>query len=248
MKNSIFQLEQLAVLDKNSIPKHVAFMPDGNRRWAKEKQISAAAGHQAGVDILIDIVKASKEIGIKIVTFYTFSTENWSRSVWEVQTLLWLLESYLKNQLQVMLDHNICLQTIGDLSRLPVSLQQTIQAIKAATSSCNGIEMVLAINYGSRDEMRRAVKAMVNDFAEGILKREDITETQISRYLDTAQWPDPDLLIRTSGEKRLSNFMLWQISYSEISLLKTFWPDFTPQHLLEAVVDFQKRERRLGGA
>lgn len=247
VRNVYYTPEQLKSLDKSRIPKHVAVIPDGNRRWAKKHHVSAFQGHQKGADILMDIVKASKELGIKVVTFYIFSTENWTRNDEEVKAVLWLLETYVTEQCQTMLAHGIRLQTIGDLARLPDSVKQALQATKDATAECHDIEMVFAVNYGGRDEIRRAMQAILDDYADQKIKREEVTERLISRYLDTNRWSDPDLLIRTSGEFRFSNFLIWQTSYTETYIADILWPDFNPTNLLEAVFSFQKRERRLGG-
>lgn len=244
----IFTLDQIAQLDQSRIPEHIAIIPDGNRRWAKSKDSSAETGHREGADTIMEVVKAGKELGIKAITIYLFSTENWNRPQQEVAALMWLLQSYLMIQSQTMIDNGIRLQTIGDFSRLPASVLKTIQTTKQKTADCHHIDMILAINYGGRDDIRRAVRALVRDASEGLIKEEDVNESLISGYLDTAHWKDPDLLIRTSGELRISNFLLWQISYAEIYMANVLWPDFTPAHLLEALIDYQKRHRRHGGA
>lgn len=235
--------EETSCLEKDSIPKHVAIIPDGNRRWAKKQQSSIESGHREGADNLMDIVKAGKEIGLKTLTFYLFSTENWTRSKEEVDALMWLLPTYLQEQCQTMIDHDIRLGTIGDLTRLPADTLKVIDETKQATAHCQAIDMVLALNYGSRDELRRAFQRMLQDNVNS----EEVTENLISQYLDTARWTDPDLLIRTSGEIRFSNFLLWQISYAEVHIEEVLWPDFSPHHLLNAIISFQKRNRRLGG-
>lgn len=243
----IFSPEDVALLDKNRIPNHIAIIPDGNRRWAKEKNTSSESGHREGADTIMDIVKAGKELGIKVITFYLFSTENWARPQEEVAALMWLLQSYLIEQKQLMIDEGISLQTIGDLTRFHPLVLDTILETKAATEACDKIEMVFALNYGGRDDIRRAIQKVGRDLAKGLIQEADVTESLISRYLDTAHWKDPDLLIRTSGEIRISNFLLWQISYAEIFVTQTLWPNFTSRHLLEALIDFQKRQRRHGG-
>jgi len=242
----IYTPEQLTLLDQHKIPTHVAFIPDGNRRWAKKENTSTDQGHREGADIIMDIVKASKELGIKVVTFYIFSTENWSRPEPEIQAILWLLQSYLIEKCQVMVDNEIKFQTIGDLSGMPPHICETISATKEATAHCHDVELIFAINYGSRNEICRTVQRLLNDFSTGKLDQQEITEELISSYLDTAGRPDPDLLIRTSGELRISNFLLWQASYTEIYSSNVLWPDFTTQHLLEAILNFQKRKRRIG--
>lgn len=246
LKSEFFTQTELRACCKNSVPSHVAFIPDGNRRWAKKNQMTISQGHRAGADNLIKMVKASKELGIRTVTFYTLSTENWSRDALELRAFLWLLESYLSDECANMIENGIRFQTIGDLSRFPSSVYKTIQATKEATADCEEVDMVLALNYGGRDEMRRTIQAIIKDYEDKKFETHEITEELISGYLDTATWPDPDLVIRTSGEQRLSNFLLWQASYSEIYIENAFWPDFTPQHLFHAVMEFQKRERRLG--
>lgn len=243
-----FSAEQLALLDKGFIPKHVAIIPDGNRRWARQQEFAQHEGHYQGADILMDIVKSGKELGIKTLTFYTFSTENWQRAPEEVDALMWLLQTYLTEQRQEMLDCGIRFNCIGDLTRIPQELYQTILETKAITAHCNAIEMVLALNYGSRDEICRAIKHLVVDCSENKLETEQITPQLFSQYLDTAAWGDPELLIRTSGEMRISNFLLWQLSYSEIFVSTVLWPDFKPYHLYEAIYSFQQRDRRLGGS
>lgn len=242
-----YTIEQLSTLDPQHIPQHVAFIPDGNRRWAKRLEFSSVEGHRHGADILMDIVKAGKEMGIKVMTFYFFSTENWLRAKEEVHALMWLLQTYLSEQCQTMIDNGIRFQCIGDLSKIPEDVYKTVQETKQATALCDKVELVLAINYGSRDEICRAVQAIAADHKNDKFSSKEIDERLISSYLDTATFPDPDLLIRTSGEMRISNFLLWQLSYTEIYAPKTLWPEFTPNHFLDAIMEYQKRERRLGG-
>ncbi|MFI0435037.1 MAG: polyprenyl diphosphate synthase [Parachlamydiaceae bacterium] len=246
-KKSRFHPTQLARLDSSRIPKHIAIIPDGNRRWAKKRLAEVQTGHREGADILMEIVKAAKELGIKEMTFYSFSTENWNRPQEEVIALMALFGSYLTEQCDEMVKTGIKLETIGDLTPLPLFLRQIIETIKSATQNCSNIHLILALNYGSRNEICRAFNAMLNDYDKQLLKKGEIKEETISRYLDTCQWSDPDLLIRTSGEFRVSNFLLWQISYAEIHVAPVLWPDFTPQHLIDAIVDFQTRQRRWGG-
>lgn len=245
---SRFHPSELARLDRSRIPQHIAIIPDGNRRWAKKRLSSVQEGHREGADTLMEIVKAAKELGIKGITFYSFSTENWNRPPEEVMALMALFTSYLTEQREEMVQSGIKLETIGDLSELPSFLCKTIHETKLATQECNKVSLILALNYGSRNEICRAFRAILNDYDHHYLSKEDINEETISRYLDTHRWGDPDLLIRTSGELRVSNFLLWQISYSEIHVAPVLWPDFTPQHLIEAIIDFQGRQRRWGGA
>lgn len=247
-KPSIYTSKQLEQLDQKRIPHHIAFIPDGNRRWAKANGISIAQGHQKGADVIIDIAKAAKALGVKVFTIYLFSTENWSRNPLEIQALMWLLEAHLKAQLPLMLEEGIRMHTIGDLNRFSKRIQDAIQKTKDATEHCNSMDMVWALNYGARDELKRAVQSICKEYENKNITLQEVTESLISRYLDTNQWRDPELLIRTSGEQRLSNFLLWQTSYAEIYTPQVMWPDFSAQHLLDAVLEFQRRERRLGGA
>jgi undecaprenyl diphosphate synthase len=247
-KSSRFHPSQLALLDRSRIPQHIAIIPDGNRRWAKKRLSSIQEGHREGADTLMEIVKAAQELEIKELTFFSFSTENWDRPGEEVLALMALFTSYLIEQREKMVQSGIKLETIGNLTSLPSFLRRVIQETKLATQDCNKIRLILALNYGSRDEICRAFRAMLDDYDHQHLSKEEINEATIARYLDTYQWRDPDLLIRTSGELRVSNFLLWQISYTEIHISSVLWPDFTPQHLIEAIVDFQRRQRRWGGA
>lgn len=239
--------EELATLSNASIPRHVAIIPDGNRRWAKLNMASTMDGHRQGGNKLIEIVKAAKAMGIKAVTFYLFSTENWHRPKEEIAALLWLLESFLDEQRAEMVEDGIRFYTIGELAPFPESVKNAIDKTKQATADCGCVDLIFALNYGSRDEIRRACQKVARDCQEGRLSVEDISEESISRHLDTGPWGDPDLFIRASGELRLSNFLLWQLSYAELYMTPVLWPDFGSHHLLEAVQSFQKRQRRLGG-
>ncbi|HRD55862.1 MAG TPA: polyprenyl diphosphate synthase [Parachlamydiaceae bacterium] len=244
---SFFTGEQLSLLDKTRIPKHIAIIPDGNRRWAKSKGFEPIEGHRHGADIFINVVKAGKELGVKAITFFTFSTENWQRDQDEVQGIFWIIHSYLKKKCSEMVELGIRFQTIGDLSKLPLFLLDTIAETKANTVSCSEIDMVLAINYGGRDELCRAIQGIAADCVSKKIGQENITAELVSAYLDTKKWPDPELLIRTSGEMRISNFLLWQLSYAEIYVSNILWPDYKACHLFDAVYNYQKRERRFGG-
>lgn len=245
-KQLYFTPEQLSSLNWAKIPKHVAIIPDGNRRWATQQQVNTDQGHEEGGNSLIECVKAAIELNIKVVTFYLFSTENWARPEDEINALMWLLHQFLVEQRETMLNYEIKLHTIGTLERLPEFVQATVAETKEATSHCQGIDMVLAINYGGRDEICRALTSIIQKSKNGELSEDRISETLISNHLDTRYWEDPDLLIRTSGEMRLSNYLLWQLSYSEIYVSEVLWPNFAPKHLLEAILTFQTRQRRLG--
>lgn len=247
-KRQYFTSLDLAQLDLKRIPNHIAVIPDGNRRWAKRRAAESVVGHRQGADTLMDIVRSAKELGVKALTLFSFSTENWNRSPYEIAALMAIYIDYLTSQCEEMVLNGVKLETIGDLSALPCALIEAIQQTKSATASCHEFNLILAFNYGSRNELCRAFQAMVEDYDKGLLQKDEFTEDTVSRYLDTHPWGDPDLLIRTSGECRLSNFLLWQISYSEIYITEVLWPDFSPHHLLGALVDFQKRDRRWGGA
>lgn len=242
-----FDQQLLQTLDPVRIPKHVAIIPDGNRRWARKFQENVPSGHRQGADNLLEIFKAAKSLGIKVLTIYTFSTENWSRSEEEIRVLMWMLQSYLAQQCPIMLQEHVRFTAIGDLSRLPAEVLASVKATEEATRSCDQMTVVLAINYGGRDDIRRAMQKIAQECLDKKICPQQITEDLIASYLDTSPWGDPDLLIRAGGEMRISNFLLWQLSYSEIYITDALWPDFTPNNLLEAVIDFQKRERRLGG-
>jgi undecaprenyl diphosphate synthase len=246
-EESLFSPHELALLDPRRIPRHVAIAMDGNRRWAKKRFLPAVAGHWKGADALIRTVRAASNLGIKVITVYSFSTENWSRSPDEVHELMYLFKVNLRRQKESMIKEGVKLDTIGDIARFPQELQEVLQETKEATASGDKIELVLALNYGGRDELTRAVRSLVEDIEKGHISKNEVTETLIARYLDTAKWGDPDLLIRTSGEYRLSNFLLWQLSYAEVHFTQTLWPDFKPKDLLAAVLDYQQRGRRLGG-
>lgn len=231
---------------KGKIPHHIAMILDGNRRYAKLRGMPVISGHQAGADRILDTVKAAKELGVKVLTLFVFSTENWNRNPLEVLALMQLFESFILSNIPEMIEQGIKFNTIGSKERLPASLVQTIEKAKEETAACDGISANFAINYGARDEMVRAFKLMLADYRQDRLNLNELTEKKISSYLDTAAYPDPELLIRTAGEQRVSNFLLWQLSYAELYITDSLWPEFTSQHLLEAVMEFQSRERRIG--
>lgn len=243
---AVYTASELAFLDALRIPSHIAIIMDGNRRWAKGRGLPHILGHWEGAETLTRIVRAASVLGVKVLTVYSFSTENWGRSKEEVEALMALIESYLVKQSRFMLQEGVKLDAIGALSALPKGLLQTLQETKELTAHCDRIELILALNYGGRDDIRRATQAIVQECMEGKLNKDEITEELFSCHLDTAKWKDPELLIRTSGEQRLSNFLLWQLSYSEVYISDVFWPDFTKNHLLEAILSYQKRERRGG--
>lgn len=242
-----YSSEELESVKGANIPRHVAIMMDGNRRWAKLRGLPNIVGHWQGADSLTKIVKAASELGIEVLTVWALSTENWSRPADEIDGLMHLFKVYLQKQKHKMVEEGVKFDTIGDLSRLPQSVREELEETKKATRGGKKIDLVLAINYGGRDDIRRATQAIVTDCLEGKLLKENLSEAVISGYLDTAKWRDPDLIIRTSGELRLSNFLLWQLSYAEIYITDVLWPDFNEKELLKAVLTYQQRERRLGG-
>ncbi|MBP5291315.1 MAG: isoprenyl transferase [Lachnospiraceae bacterium] len=229
------------------IPEHVAVILDGNGRWAKKRGLPRKLGHKAGCDNLEQMVEDSARIGLKYFTVYAFSTENWKRSEEEVEALMGFFLTYIKRLRERAMKNNIRVAMIGDRSRFSDELQELLNDTIAVTSANTGMTFVMALNYGSRDEITRAVRSIGEQVASGTLKPEDITEDTISGNLDTAGMPDPDLLIRTSGELRLSNYMLWQLAYSEFYFSDVLWPDFHKEQLMEAIVEFNKRNRRFGG-
>lgn len=245
-KKRYFSPLELSRVNWDNIPKHIAMIPDGNRRWATQQQLSTTNGHEEGGNTLIEIVKSACELNIETMTFYLFSTENWGRPELEIAALMWLLHTFLIDNLPEMLEYGIRLHTIGSLEKLPEYVQETISETKIATEGCQRIDMVFALNYGSRDEICRAVRSIAQDVKNGKITPESIDEAFITSRLDTAPWKDPDLLIRTSGEMRLSNYLLWQLSYSEIHVTDVLWPNFQPKNLLEALLSYQTRQRRLG--
>ena len=246
-EKTFFSDEMLQRLDPEKIPRHIAIIMDGNRRWARSNSIASIMGHSKGADNLTPIVQAAAEMGIKYVTVFAFSTENWQRSKGEINHLIKLFEKYLIQKREFLKKNDVKVEMIGDLSVFPKSLQKAF--IQTQKATCNGkkITLVLALNYGAKDEMIRAIKKILEDFDKKKISNSEINEKKINSYLDTANLPDPDLIIRTSGEKRLSNFLLWQSSYSEIYFVDVLWPEFSVQDLFLAVRDFQKRKRRRGG-
>lgn len=229
------------------IPQHIAIILDGNGRWAKAKGMPRNYGHTAGARNVETVCQAAHDLGVKYVTMYAFSTENWNRPEGEVEALMKLLESYLKNCIKTADKNNMRVRVIGDTTRLSERFQERIRELEAASAKNDGLNLQIAINYGSRDEMTRAMRRMSEDVAAGKRKPEEITESVFEEYLDTAGIPDPDLLIRTSGELRLSNFLLWQLAYSEFYFTDVPWPDFHKEELERAIEAYNKRNRRFGG-
>lgn len=234
-------------LSNLKIPEHVAIILDGNGRWAKKHHVPKNVGHSKGSDNVEKIVEAAHDMGIKYITVYAFSTENWNRSDKEVNALMKLLRDYLKQCLKKSKDNNMRCLIIGDKTRLDQDIQDSIDELEEFSKDFDGITFIIALNYGSRDEIRRAVTEIAKDCADGKVNADDITEDMISAHLDTKGIPDPDLLIRTSGEIRLSNFLMWQAAYTEYYFTDVLWPDFKPKHLMAAIEEFNKRDRRYGG-
>ena len=230
-----------------NIPEHVAIILDGNGRWAKSKGMPRNYGHTMGARNVETVCQAAEELGIKYLTLYAFSTENWNRPQAEVDALMKLLESYLKNCVKTADKNHMRVRIIGEISRLSETFQERIRQLEESSAKNTGLNLTIAINYGSRDEMLRAMKHMFADCASGKLNAQAIDEACFSSYLDTRDIPDPDLLIRTSGEQRLSNYLLWQLAYSEFYFTDVPWPDFHKKELEEAIAAYNKRERRFGG-
>ena len=238
---------QNITLDPERIPTHIAIIMDGNGRWAKKRLLPRKAGHKAGADALERIIKDCQQLGVKHLTVYAFSTENWKRSQEEVDAIMDLLRQYLKNYFKKFLDDNIRMDVIGEIHRLDQDIQDSIREIEELSKTKDGLSVHIALNYGGRDEIRRAVYKIAKEIEDGNLTATSITEDVISMHLDTANVPDPELVIRTSGEERISNFLLWQIAYSEFCFMDTLWPDFDRACLEEAIYYYQNRERRFGG-
>lgn len=243
-RSDLFQQDELK--SSGSIPEHIAIIMDGNGRWAKQRSLPRVAGHREGVNSVRDIVEACGQLGVKCLTLYAFSTENWKRPEHEVSTLMRLLVKALKDETDKLYENNVRLTTIGDLESLPTGVQREIYDAFERTKRNTGLNLNLALSYSGRWEIAEAVKKIVADALSEKIFVDEINESLISSYLSTSSMPDPDLLIRTSGEFRLSNFLLYQLAYTEIYISKVFWPDFRRRHLYEAISDFQKRERRFG--
>jgi len=233
-------------INTNHLPSHLAVIMDGNGRWAKQKGRLRAFGHKNGTKAVREIVEASAELGIENLTLYAFSTENWKRPKIEVQTLMKLLVSSLKKEIKTLQDNNIKLLAIGDLSSLPKKAHQELLEVIDNTKTNNKMTLVLALSYGSREEILNTVKKIAVKVKNNIISPENIDESVINEHLYTRNLPDVDLLIRTSGEQRISNFLLWQIAYAELYFTETLWPDFNKENLYEAIIEYQKRERRFG--
>ncbi|MCK5322837.1 MAG: isoprenyl transferase [Desulfobulbaceae bacterium] len=233
-------------LDPDNIPRHIAIIMDGNGRWAKLRGKLRVVGHKAGADTVKKIIRAADDLGVEILTLYAFSTENWKRSRIEVRALMALLRSFLRRELHELMDKNVKLYCIGQKEKLPPEVREVLDHSIDATSRNTGMILNLALSYGGRSEIIMAVKSLAKKCADGKLAYEEITEEMLSSHLYTAGLCDPDMLIRTGGEYRLSNFLLWQVSYAELYITDILWPDFDRDALIEAVLNFQNRQRRFG--
>lgn len=234
-------------MEQLNVPQHVAIILDGNGRWAKKKHLPRNMGHVQGSKTVERIIEDAYDLGIKYLTVYAFSTENWKRPQDEVDALMKLLRDYLKNCIKRANKNNMKVRVIGDVTGLSQDLQEKIIELEEASKNNTGINLTIALNYGSRDEMVRAMKQMTADVQAGRLTQEEITEDIFQNYLDTKELPDPDLMIRTSGEERLSNFMLWQLAYTEFYFTDVLWPDFNKKELKKAIEYYNGRDRRFGG-
>ena len=237
----------MAKIDQAKLPGHIAIIMDGNGRWARKHRLPKIAGHIAGVKSVEGVIKAAKELGIKVLTLYTFSTENWKRPKKEIDALMHLLEDYLDRKTEKIAADGIRIHAIGRIAALPPAIQLKLRKIEQKTLKNRSILVNLALNYGARSEIVDAVRKISEEIKSGALNPNDISEENFPDYLYTAGLPDPDMLIRTSGEMRLSNFLLWQISYAEIYVTEKFWPDFGKKDLEKAILDYQQRQRRYGG-
>lgn len=233
-------------IDLNRLPSHVAIIMDGNGRWAKAHGKPRIFGHQNGVKSVREVTEAAAEIGISYLTLYAFSTENWDRPKLEVNALMHLLIETVRKELSTLNDNDIKLQAIGDLTKLPPKTYQALMEGIEKTSNNKRMTLILALNYSSRWELSQAFQNAAMDAQSGILDPSSIDESTVSNYLSTASVPDPELMIRTSGELRISNFLLWQLAYAELYFTEVFWPDFRKEHFYQALIDFQHRERRFG--
>ncbi len=233
-------------LDLTNIPRHIAIIMDGNGRWAKKKGAMRIFGHRNAIQAVKDAIEGADKLGVKYLTLFSFSTENWSRPQDEVKALMELLVKTIIDEISLMMNNNIRLDAIGDLESLPSSAYEKLMEAKRVTASNTGLRVILALSYSGQWELAKATQRIAQKVSEGKLKPEEITQQVMADHLDTAGIPDPELMIRTSGEYRISNFLLWQLAYTELYFTPVLWPDFRREHLYAAVEDYQKRERRFG--
>jgi undecaprenyl diphosphate synthase len=233
-------------INKQSLPKHIAIIMDGNGRWAKGRGRFRVFGHTKGVDTVKEITETAAELGVRFLTLYAFSTENWSRPRKEVNALMDILVNTIKKEMPTLMKNNVKLEAIGAIDTLPDKCQANLQDAMSKTSNNTGLTLVLALSYSSKWDMTRAMKIMAMDIKEGRVLPDSIDDSVFRSYLSTANYPDPELLIRTSGEYRISNFLLWEIAYSELYFTEVLWPDFSKEEFFKAIIDYQSRERRFG--
>ncbi len=250
VKSQPMELQETLVrqVNRSRLPRHVAIIMDGNGRWAKKRGLPRVMGHRAGIRSVRAVVEIARELGVEVVTLYAFSVENWKRSTQEVSTLMRLLNEYLKRELSSLLENEVRLGVLGQIERLPKQVQAHLNEVMEKTRGNRKMLLNLALNYGGRSEILHAVRQVAQAIKEGKMQPDDLTEKTFSRFLYTDGLPDPDLLIRTSGEQRISNFLLWQISYSELYLTPRLWPDFGKVEFVQAILDYQNRERRFGAS
>ena len=239
-------MDYKAQIDQSRLPRHIAIIMDGNGRWAKKQGLARMFGHRQGVETVHNITEAAAEMGIEYLTLYTFSTENWNRPKEEVDALMTLLVDTIAKETPTLMKNNVRLQTIGDINRLPEGTRQKFLGCIDETSGNTGLTMVIALSYSARWEITEAVREAVRLTQSGLLRPEDVNEQYVSTLMTTKNIPDPDLLIRTSGEYRISNFLLWQLAYSELYFTDCLWPEFSLEEFYKAIIDYQKRERRFG--
>ncbi len=233
-------------IDRTKLPVHVAIIMDGNGRWAKARQLNRSAGHVEGVNTVRRITEIASEVGVKYLTLYTFSTENWNRPKEEVDALMSLIVTAIERETPDLIKNNVSLTMIGDVARMPEEALNRLQQCIKDTSHCSGMKLCLALSYSARWEITQACKAISQKVVDGDIKLSEINDDIISAHLTTASMPDPDLLIRTGGDMRISNFLLWQIAYAEINVIDTFWPDYSKDDFCRAIIQYQSRERRFG--
>lgn len=244
MNSDAFVIEQ--DLDPERMPAHVAMIMDGNGRWAKKRLLNRVKGHEKGADVVREMVRTCRKLGISVLTLFAFSTENWARPKAEVSALMFLLRKFLVSEEAELIRNNIRFNTIGQIEHLPEDLRQSIDLLKDRTRHNDGMTLNLALSYGARAEITRMVRQIAGDAEAGLLAPDAVTEETVAEHLYTRGMPDPDILIRTSGEMRISNFLLWQIAYAELFFTQTLWPDFSEAELLQILKEFQRRDRRFG--
>ncbi len=246
MTDNLSQLKD-KILETGSLPRHIAIIMDGNGRWARQRRLPRIAGHREGINSVREVVRVTGELGVDVLTLYVFSAENWRRPKREIGALMRLLRETTRREIEDLMRNKVRLAIIGRLQDVAPAARQVLTDAVQATAQNTGLLLNLAINYGGRTELIDAVRGLVRDVREGDVSPEAIDEKVFEKYLYTGQLPDPDLLIRTSGEMRISNFLLWQIAYTEIYVTDVLWPDFRREHLYQAILDYQDRERRFGG-